>query len=236
MQLQMVRHLMELHIHGSSVDRIIMAKSQPSYNADLVWSASAYAFRMNPDEYVRHIKTEVLDTENYSNRDTMMLAINDTSLITDQDRELGNKMRKHFQAYTFKIMKGEKLNEFKNNAMLFANRDIITSSFELGSIAYFPYVYDQDTKKSQIENRIIFAKGGYVGIVGKKVLLDIEVLKSVYSTKWSTYYVKGITENENVVFFPFKETLLESGLKLKIEGKIKEHKDNMTHLNRVKVV
>jgi hypothetical protein len=214
-----------------------MAKPQLAYNADLVWSASAYAFRMNPDEYVKHNKVEVLNSEAYSNRDTMMLAINDTSLITDQDRELGNKMRKHFQAYTFKVLKGEHLNDFKNNAMLFSNNDIITSSFELGSIAYFPYLYDKETKDSQIENRIIFANGGYVGIVGKKVLLDIEVLKSVYSAKWATYYVKGITENENVVFFPFKETSLESGSKLKIEGKVKEHgKDNMTHLTRIKVV
>ena len=210
-----------------------MAKTKFEYQSELVWSASAYAFKMNP-EYMNTNSGK----DKTTNKQIMLMAIDDTDLISDQDREMGAKMRKHFQAYIFKITKGQQLNDFANNAMLFANRDTITSALEIGTIAYLPYLYTKESKQAEIQNRISFAGGGFIGTPGSEISIEIEIVKSVYSAKWDTNYITGFTESDSVVFFPYKKTLLEIGSKVKINGLIKNHSNdnNTTLLNRVKVI
>jgi hypothetical protein len=53
--------------------------------------------------------------------------------------------------------------------------------------------------------------------------------------KWNTNYVTGITTNDQVVFFAYKEAL-DIGKVLNINGTVKAHRDNSTQLNRVKVI
>jgi hypothetical protein len=53
--------------------------------------------------------------------------------------------------------------------------------------------------------------------------------------KWNTNYVTGITTDDQVVFFAYKEAL-DIGKVLNITGTVKAHRDNSTQLNRVKVI
>jgi hypothetical protein len=53
--------------------------------------------------------------------------------------------------------------------------------------------------------------------------------------KWNTNYVTGITTDDQVVFFAYKEAL-DIGKVLDIQGTVKAHRDNSTQLNRVKVI
>jgi hypothetical protein len=156
-------------------------------------------------------------------------------MITEADYEQGKKVRAFYQAYTFKILQGKQLSEFDNTAMVIANRDTITSEYDVAVISSLPSCYERGVVRQTVEQRINFATGGFIGPIGNKVSTSIEVLKSVFSQKWMTNYVTGITSDDQVVFFSYKNEL-EVGKMYDIYGTVKAHRDNTTQLNRVKVI
>jgi len=204
--------------------------------AENVWGAACQAQRINGAYVKLSVLTEADKTENkLSNRQLVESFMVDPSLITEEDMEQGKKVRAFYQAFTFKILQGKRLNEFDNTAMLLANRDVITGSYDVAVIASLPSCYERGMKRQTADQRVNFASGGFVGSVGDKVSTTIEVLKSVFSMKWGTHYVTGITSDDQVVFFAYKSEL-PIGKIYDIYGTVKAHRDNTTQLNRVKVI
>jgi len=218
-----------------------MAKYQkPVLNlvADNVWGAACMAQRINGG----YVKLSMLsESDNLlnkiSNRQMIESLMVDANLITEEDMAQGKKVRSFFQAFTFKILQGKQLNEFNNTAMLIANRDVITSNYDVAVIASLPSSYERGVKQQTVEQRINFAHGGYIGTIGKKVTVaNVEVLKCVYSEKWGTNFVTGINSEDQVVFFAYKNQL-EVGKTISIQGTVKSQRNpNTTQLNRVKVI
>ena len=207
-----------------------------NFNADDVWSAACAAQRIN-GSYVKMSMLSESDPEmnQLSNRQIVESLLVDTFNITDEDREQGKKVRSFFQAYTFKILQGKRLSEFDNTVMLIANRDVITSAYDVAVIASLPSSYERGVKRHSVEQRVSFATGGFIGEIGKKVSVTIEVLKCAYSQKWMTNFVTGITSDDQVVFFAYKSELPVGNL-FDIYGTVKGQRDNTTQLNRVKVI
>jgi catabolite regulation protein CreA len=204
--------------------------------ADNVWGAACQAQRINGSYVKLSVLTEEDKSSNkLSNRQLIETFMVDSSLITKEDMAQGKKVRAFYQAFTFKILQGKRLSEFDNTAMLIANRDIITSAYDVAVIASLPSSYERGIKKQSVEQRINFARGGFIGSPGNKVSTAIEVLKSVYSVTWNTHYITGINGDDQVVFFAFKEEL-PVGKFFDIYGTVKAHRDNSAQLNRVKVI
>lgn len=207
-----------------------------NHNADDVWAAACNAQRIN-NVYIKFSQISDSDPSNtkLSNRMIAEKLLSEPFNITDEDRDQGKKVRAYYQALTFKILQGKRLNEFDNTAMLIANRDVITSTYDVAVICSLPSCYERGVVRQNIDQRINFARGGYVGTIGDKVLLNIEVLKSLWSQKWNTWYVTGITSEDQVVFFACKENF-DVNTHLTIKGCVKGTRDNSTQLNRVKVI
>ena len=200
-------------------------------NADIVWGAACQAQRLNQG----YIKVSEDAPAGQTNRNLVMQFIADPTKITPEDIEQGKLVRKYFQGYTFKILKGIKLSEFDNTAMLISNRDTIDTYFDISILTSLPSSYERGMKRQTVDQRIAFAKGGYISVVGNKVSPTIEVLKSFYSQNWNTNYITGITSDDQVLFFAFKQPL-EVGKMYDLYGTVKVHRDNVTQLNRVKVL
>jgi hypothetical protein len=207
-----------------------------NYNADDVWSAACAAQRIN-GSYIKLSGVSESDpaTTKLSNRMIVEQLLADTFIITDEDREQGKKVRAFYQALTFKILQGKQLSDFDNTAMLISNRDVITGNYDVAVIASLPSCYERGVVRQTADQRVNFATGGFIGKANDKVNASIEVLKSVFSMKWNTNYVTGITSDDQVVFFAYKEAL-DIGKVLNITGTVKAHRDNSTQLNRVKVI
>jgi catabolite regulation protein CreA len=205
-------------------------------NADDVWAAACQAQRTNGAYVKLSVLTEDDKSQNkLSNRQIVESLLVDTTLITDQSREEGKKVRAFYQAFTFKILQGKQLSEFDNNAMLIANREVITGTYDLAVIASLPSCYERGVKRQTVDQRVNFATGGLIGTVGKKVSTSIEVLRSVFSQTYNVNFVTGINSDDQVVFFAYKKEL-EVGKMYDIYGTVKGHRDNTTQLNRVKVI
>ena len=204
-------------------------------DADKVWGAACQAQRVN-GAYVKFVLSESdLQTNKISNRQIVENLLVDPTQITEEDMEQGRKVRAFYQGFTFKILKGIKLNEFDNTAMLLANREMVDSKYDIAVIASLPSCYERGVKRQTVDQRINFARGGFIGKVGNKVSANVEVVKSVYSQKWNTFYITGITSDEQVVFFAYKQEL-QIGQQRDIYGTVKAHRDNITQLNRVKII
>jgi len=205
---------------------------------DDVWGAAVAAQRING----KYIKLSMISESDpsvnqQSNRQIVNSLLADPFTITDEDREEGKKVRAFFQAYTFKILQGKALSEFNNTAMLIANRDVITSDYDVAVITSLPSSYERGVKQQTVDQRINFARGGYVGTVGNKIqVANVEVLKCIYSEKWGTHFATCITNEDQVLFFAYKNKL-EIGKTISIQGTVKSQRNpNTTQLNRVKVI
>ena len=207
-----------------------------NYNADNVWSAACAAQRINGS----YIKLSVVSesdpaTTKLSNRMLVEQLLADLSGITDEDREQGVKVRAFYQAYTFKILQGKQLSDFDNTAMLIANREVITGTYDLAVIASLPSCYERGVKRQTVDQRVNFSTGGFIGAVGNKVSTSVEVLRSAFSQTYNVNFITGINSDDQVVFFAYKKDL-EAGKMYDIYGTVKGHRDNTTQLNRVKVI
>ena len=207
-----------------------------NFNADDVWAAACQAQRTNGAYVKLSVLTESDKGQNkLSNRQIVESLLVDTTLITDESREEGKKVRAFYQAFTFKILQGKQLSEFDNNAMLIANREVITGTYDLAVIASLPSCYERGVKRQTVDQRINFAQGGLIGQVGKKVSTSVEVLRSAFSQTYNVNFITGINSDDQVVFFAYKSEL-EVGKMYDIYGTVKGHRDNTTQLNRVKVI
>jgi len=212
-------------------------------DADTVWSAACAAQRIN-GEYVKaatsYVTNEDILPESEQtppkeiNRDIINRLVADPSLITDADRVQAEAVRKYYKAFTFKILQGKMLSEFDNNAMVIANRDVIEATYDVAVIASLPASYERAVKRDTLNRKIESASGGFVGRVGDKVNLRVEVVRSVFSQQWNVYFITGITSDDQPVFFSYREAI-PNGKSIVAQGTVKAHRDNTTQLNRVKV-
>ena len=207
-----------------------------NYPTDLVFAAACAAQRIN-GEYIKNFwpDTTVVNTKP-TNRSIMLNALAPgVDVITNEDTELGMKVRQHYQGLTFKLLQNIKLSEFEQTAMTIADLDEISSNYHLALICSFPGCYLRDAVRAAVNTRVNFATGGYIGVIGNKTVLEGEVIKSFYSQKWETNYVTVMTTDDQAIFFSIKQPPA-IGAKVKITGTIKAHRDNQTQLSRVKVL
>jgi len=212
-------------------------------DADTVWSAACAAQRIN-GEYVKAVTSYVTNEDilpeseqtppKEINRDIINRLVADPSQITDADRVQAEAVRKYYKAFTFKILQGKMLSEFDNNAMVIANRDVIEATYDVAVIASLPASYERAVKRDTLNRKIESASGGFVGRVGDKVNLRVEVVRSVFSQQWNVYFITGITSDDQPVFFSYREAI-PTGKSIVAQGTVKAHRENTTQLNRVKV-
>lgn len=209
-----------------------------NFNADDVWSAACAAQRIN-GSYIKASTFEFRDQEEQEkiepNKQIMERYLADTNLITDSDRTQGEAVRQYYKGLTFKILQGKKLNDFDNTAMVIANRDVIESMYDVAVIASLPSCYERGVKRDNDNRKLENARGGFIGHVGDKVQVNVEVVRSVFSQQWSVYFVSGVTDKDQAVFFSHKEPI-DAGQLITVRGSVKRHGENITQLNRVKVL
>lgn len=203
-----------------------------SYDADLVWGASVVAYRCNKG----YVKALVPGVEAHkTNRQIMEELLSEGMELFQEDIEEGRKIRRYFQALTFKILEEKTLTPFLQSAMEIANKDQITDNLGVGTIASLPATYTKMASRDSVENKIKWARGGFIGSIGEKTNQHIEVIKQIWSQKWNVWFYTGLNSEDQVLFFSHKGEL-KIGDYVTIEGKVKSHRDNSTQISHVKVI
>lgn len=202
-------------------------------DADLAWSAAFAAYRINDGYY----KTPVKEGDKIvkpMNRELVQLALYDTSMITDSDRKQSKKARQYMASVaTMNALKGE-LSEWGQLTAKICSQDQIVSNYDMAVLTAMPKSYVNSLTKEEVDARLRKCDG-HIGKEGDKVEVPVEIVRHNYSAKFNTWFISGITQDNQAVHFAYRE-LISPSRKVVIRGTIKRHTDRSTQLNRVKIV
>lgn len=207
-----------------------------NFPTDDVFAAACAAFRINGaylKDTVFDLKGEVVS---YSNRTTLVRLLSENvDKITDEDRTQGKLVRQYYKGLTFKILGDKYVSDFDRTAIECASLEKIEGHLQVSVIASLPKCYiaskQRDEGNMKLQNAI-----EHIGNIGDRVTLGIEVVRSIYSRNYNTYYITAITDDNKTVFFSYSKAA-KIGDKMKIKGTVKSHRDTAcTQLNRVKVI
>jgi len=207
--------------------------SHSGYSVGDVWGAACHAQRIN-GEYIKQD-----DDRSKSNRNIMMDALENPFMITDEDRVAGGECLKFISNdMTFRALKN-KLTDFDRSVMKIT---AVTDRFfpqshrlELATVACLPQSHQRALKRIAEQDRLNQTSAVYIGAIGDKVTINVEIVRCNFSQKWNTYYATAITSNNEAVFFSIRQPL-EVGAQVTVRGTVKAHKDGSTQLNRVSVL
>jgi hypothetical protein len=217
-------------------------KVRKEYDTMLVLSAACAAQRVNGNKYIKYDieknnfvndKDEVVKYT--TNRALVETYIEQPEHIMDIDREMAEKVRSYWNGKTFKLLTGEYMSDFDRNMLTLMQKETVTEGYDVAVLASMPNSYQKNLKLDERDRRVKYSQGGYVGTVGERVNIQVEVLKCVFSQKWFTHFVTGITSSDQAVFFSYKEQVTVGNV-LNIAGTVKRQDNNQTQLNRVKVL
>jgi hypothetical protein len=208
--------------------------TMPAVDADLVWSAACTAYRLNSG-YLKAPEVIGDQVVRPTNRELVRRCLENLSLITDADREQAAACRRQLaSAVTLQALKAE-LSEWAKITARVCELDAITNNYDLSIITAMPQSYAKTLKRESVDARLARCDEAHVGKLKDKVELVVEILRNNYSAKYNTWFVSAITENNQAVFFAYREQL-DSDQTLKIRGTVKRLGDRTTQLNRVKIV
>lgn len=222
----------EVVIYKRTPTKKIVKKPTFSYDADTVWGAAVIAFYAN-NGYVKALAPGV--PAHKTNRQIVDHLLMTNEEIGEEFMEEGRKIRQYFKGLTFKKLEGKALSPFLTSAMETASKDNITDNLGIGIITSLPASYEKMNKRDSVDNRIKWARGGFIGEVGDNVTENIEIVKKLWSGNYNTWYLTGINDKDQVLFFPHKHDM-EIGTCVTITGKVKSHRENSTQLSHVKVI
>jgi hypothetical protein len=215
------------------------AQPAVSYSAETVWGAAAYAHRIN-DGYFKVDQFDVVQPgampTKRANKVVMMSALADITVITDADRALGSEARDFLaQQLTVKTLK-DTLSDFDRSMASAVTMDALSSQdrLQLALIASQIRAYEQAKKEVATAQRIDHTRG-YLADVGVKVQARVEVTRVVYSQNYGVYFISGITDTNQAVFFSYRERH-DTGSWIAIKGTVKAHRPDATQLSRVRVI
>ena len=214
------------------------------YSVSDVWGAACHAQRIN-GMYLKQDVWELpsesataVQLQRKSNRNIMMEALENPFMITDEDRSAGEACLKFISNdMTFRALQN-KLTDFDRSVMKIT---AVAEKFfpqahqlELATVACLPNSHQRALKRIAEQDRIN-QTAGYIGALGDKVTVNVDIVRCVFSQKWNTYYATAVTSNNETVFFAIREPL-NTGTLLSVQGTVKAHRDGQTQLNRVRVL
>lgn len=238
------RNLTRRNPYGYGRNQASARPAGEQYPVALVWAAAVMATDTNggyvkEDQRVWDEAAQTTRLVQRRNRDIMLDHLRHPQDITAdaqaRGKEILNTIRNDL---TFRALKG-RLSDFDQAVSkvlaVEANFDTVLHRYELAIVASLPASAARAQKRATADERVQFARGGLIAQPGAKVLANVEVLSAVFSNNFNCWFIKGITDQDQPVFFSYREGL-DAGTHITVQGTVKAHRDNLTQLNRVRVL
>lgn len=223
-----------------------MAKQpQVTYPILEALAASAAAYRINGGRYLKkdipstiwdqETQTQVPNPEHaLANKNLVLNGLTNGELVTEADQEQALELQRYFQGQVMLLL-ADRLSEFEIKMLTLVNTDTVTPG-DLGVIAYMPHHYTIKSAKQTVEDRLQSCQRDYIAEPQAKIQANIEVVRTVYSQKYSCHYLSAITDDNKRVLFAYSGTRpIELNKKYSIKATVKRcDSDWVTVLGRVK--
>lgn len=209
----------------------------------VAWAAVAAADRINQGQYY-NTNSYGMPADARFNKAIAYDLVQTPELLTDSDRELAVKLSEHFQGLLFRQLSGPITNGFLSTVA-----DIVckpqVSRFDIACMSALVKTYRQDTERENQQNRAqaFSSTSEYIGLVGTKKTITVQIMDLVYSKKYNINIVT-CTDGANLIKFctahPAEQYLQNSTVT--VSGKIKSCAEDdrtgarVTWLTRVKKI
>jgi hypothetical protein len=223
-----------------------MAK-QPivTYPTILALAATCAAYRINGGQYLKHdTPSTIWDHETHTqvpnphhalaNKNLVVNALANSKLITEADHQGALLLEHYFKGKLMSFL-GEQLTDFENKMFTLATGDLVTPR-DLGIIAYMPAYHAIKSAQETVVDRLQSCQRDYLAPPNERIETTIEVVRNVYSEKYSCCFITAIThDNKRVLFAYSGQTPITVQQKYSIKATVKRHDtDWVTVLGRVK--
>jgi hypothetical protein len=223
-----------------------MAKTpSPSFPTLLALAATCAAYRINGGRYIKYdVPSTIWDQETQTqvpnpnhilaNKNIVLKALTNNELITEADHNQAVVLQSYFQSMIVKIL-AETLEGFEHKMFTLATGDS-TSADDRGVIAYMPQHYAIKSAQQAVADRLEACQRDHIAQPNDRIQTNLEVVRTVYSQKYSCFYISGITDDNKRVLFAYSGTQpIELSKKYSIKATVKRHdSDWVTVLGRVK--
>lgn len=211
-------------------------------DADLVWAAAAFAYRVNDNQFFKeqncvfNESTQATEVRNQPNKVVAMTELRDNLAagITDADFDLGRQARRFHQlTLTAQALKAP-LSDFQRTVLQSAGKEVFfldTDRLEFAVVASQIRAYIKAEAEIKVREDV---EREPVAAVGAKVNVNVTVVRSAFSQNYGCYFVTAKTDSRHMVFFSFREGLAE-GTRWNVKATVKAYRDNTTQLTRAKI-
>lgn len=200
------------------------------------------AYRINNNSWVKDSYTQPSESDELPGKAitaNKIIAIdilkNDPDKILEQDRTMAESVLVEARAILFKMI-GSRVNEFEQKIATLVQGEII-KSYDFGLLAFLPKMLADNVRRREADEKMREASGELPAL-STKINMEVEILKCWYSEKWYTYYITAVTvgeEHARPVSFAQRNPL-EIGSRCNITGTVKDHRNGIARLVRVKLL
>jgi hypothetical protein len=235
---------MQYYMQGKYPKSTRSATPGTKYPVALIWAAAVAAHRINDNRYIKAPEWDhqadppVLKFK--TNREVFAELLVDPTQLTAEDYQAGQECLDWVRGdFTVKALKGQ-LSEFDLSVQKVVaveeNFDSNLDRLALAIVPCLPASQARGQARAETDLRLRQTANEYIGRVGEKVSLEVEVLRASYSTNYNVWFITAVDSQNRSVFFSYR-TPIEAGPGAKIRGTVKAHRDNnTTQLTRVTVI
>jgi len=216
-------------------------RKQVTFPINLAWAAICGADRINGGEYINQNSYNLPAGAKF-NKAIACELLENPGAITEEDKQQGQELAKHFAGLLFRTLKGNIGNGFLDTITGIVAKEEVTK-FDVACMAALPKTYRRDIARETINERQqkLASTSEYIGFEASKHELDVEVIDSVYSKNYNIWIVTA-TDGVNTIKFStaHDQTIFPVGEKIRVKGSVKRHSINdrtgakETWLTRVK--
>lgn len=213
------------------------------YDIDVAWAAVAAADRVNGGKYINQNSFPYPEGYKFNKAIAYDMCEQPHQLLRE-DHELGVKLHEHFQGLLFKRLTGGLTNGFLNTIADIVGKKQV-SRFDVACMSALVKTYRQDTEREIKQDRVqaFSTTSEYIGLVGAKKTVTVEVMDLVYSKKYNINIIT-CTDGVNLIKFctshPAEQ--YQQNSTVTVSGKIKSCAEDdrtgarVTWLTRVKKI
>jgi hypothetical protein len=214
------------------------------YPVALVWAAAAAAHRINNNQYVKipvwncEVEPAVIATR--PNREVMQELLDSPQLITEQDYAEGDRCLQWVRGDVTIRALTNRLTDFDlTTQKVLAVEEEFDSNLDKLALAVVPCLpasYHRGLIREEANSKMRMTSGEFISRIGERLIVNAQVLTSVYSQKWNCWYITAIDSENRGVLFSYR-TQLGSGRTIQIKGTVKAHRDDgVTQFSCAKVL
>lgn len=170
------------------------------YDIDVAWAAVAAADRVNGGKYVNQNNFDSRAGLQFNKAIAYDMCEHPHQLMRE-DHELGAKLHEHFQGLLFKRLTGGLTNGFLNTIADIVSKKQVTR-YDVACMSALVKTYRGDVERETKFEREqgMAATSDYLGMVGSKQQVSIEIMGVVYSKNYNIHIITA-TDGKNIVKF-----------------------------------